>query len=909
METSISATWLLFIKCAILLSKFYLLKKCIASAYGQTKSPQPSQSEAHPNAKKLWYWVILILFCSAFDDFQWIFKLLRKTIFTELAPNPVLLLIRLNWALYALSYLALGLLIEKLVNKSFTLRLRHYASIALCAIIMTYLISIAFVQYHVVNPAERSFEYLVYRTIIFYILLTSLPALFSVLTQAYRANLPKILKNQSKILVLCLLAPQLLLAIMSAIPFMIYTGIEIDNYLFIGIGDLLFIAALYFCAFKMLGLRFLNMNNHVQSFDQYNFIDDFKIVLEQLGHVTTTTELQHISKSFFVRAFNVDAENSQLYVRNLESYAQDTTNNAPVDGFITLPAVEEFLTAQDDNKELRQYLLTTRILIRDEIEFDYFYGENQLQKELVSLLEKIDATIFLPLYEKNTLVAYIIVRRNARPNKLFSNIERDEMLVFASYLSTVIYLLRHRNLKALVQQEKELREELYFKHQEIHHYKESIRTLLKTHTAQKIGILYYKNRSFSWGNQAARELLNQNSPHLPQMQKLAIEIKKYSHDRQLAISDSYGNPLICTAFPGGDKTHVLMLLCYPDIADTFTIPFETLKDLSSWDYAIYLETTKSGQLINQLIPSSTAALLNFKIELLKIAFSKGSTLVELPEGDVLPVVQIIHHISLRSTLHTITLERPEDNNAIALQLFGIDQVFNIEHKNECLLEKFSDTGTIFIQNVEFLTRSTQEQLLVFLNSGIFQPLKSDRKISSNSRIIFSTSNNLEVLVQQGVFSADLYTKLKKSSLALPSLLTIPQNELTELAQRLGEQAIKNKELNNLISLNEKETSKILDQRPVSLHEFKERVQHALMTKTAKKKLDHMVEFNPAYMTTDPELADAVRLGKHALKDRYIMRMLWNKFQNQTKIAALLNVNRSSVNRRCKEFKLIGEHEQ
>jgi len=35
-------------------------------------------------------------------------------------------------------------------------------------------------------------------------------------------------------------------------------------------------------------------------------------------------------------------------------------------------------------------------------------------------------------------------------------------------------------------------------------------------------------------------------------------------------------------------------------------------------------------------------------------------------------------------------------------------------------------------------------------------------------------------------------------------------------------------------------------------------------------------------------------------------MLWNKFNNQNKIAAFLGVNRSSVNRRCREYNLLQE---
>ena len=53
----------------------------------------------------------------------------------------------------------------------------------------------------------------------------------------------------------------------------------------------------------------------------------------------------------------------------------------------------------------------------------------------------------------------------------------------------------------------------------------------------------------------------------------------------------------------------------------------------------------------------------------------------------------------------------------------------------------------------------------------------------------------------------------------------------------------------------------------------------------------------------PELIQAARLGKHALRDQRIMVMLWDKFKNQNKIASFLGVNRSSVNRRCKEFNL------
>ena len=90
---------------------------------------------------------------------------------------------------------------------------------------------------------------------------------------------------------------------------------------------------------------------------------------------------------------------------------------------------------------------------------------------------------------------------------------------------------------------------------------------------------------------------------------------------------------------------------------------------------------------------------------------------------------------------------------------------------------------------------------------------------------------------------------------------------------------------------------------MSLREFKEKVRQILLQKSSKHDIEEISVFDAAYNVTDPEIAHAVRLGKKALKDPHIMQTLWNKFRNQNKIATLLGVNRSSVNRRCQEYNL------
>ena len=138
---------------------------------------------------------------------------------------------------------------------------------------------------------------------------------------------------------------------------------------------------------------------------------------------------------------------------------------------------------------------------------------------------------------------------------------------------------------------------------------------------------------------------------------------------------------------------------------------------------------------------------------------------------------------------------------------------------------------------------------------------------------------------------------------MPSLMTLSEEELLSLAEGFIKQAIKTNTFKNLFSLTEKDKNKLLSKRPASLQEFKTKIQQLLIQKSKKSKIYQEEQFDPTYTVTDPELITASQLGKQALKDRKIMSLLWNKFKNQNKIATFLGVNRSSVNRRCKEYSL------
>jgi DNA-binding NtrC family response regulator len=212
-------------------------------------------------------------------------------------------------------------------------------------------------------------------------------------------------------------------------------------------------------------------------------------------------------------------------------------------------------------------------------------------------------------------------------------------------------------------------------------------------------------------------------------------------------------------------------------------------------------------------------------------------------------------------------------------------------------------GTLFIENIHFLDYETQEYLAEFIKYGFYRTFRSNQKIAANVRIICSSHQDLYALVQENKFSAALFNELKRTTIVMPSLVTLPEEELKNLVDGYSEQALHTDSLRHLHTLSEHDKNKFNMVRPTSLYDLKHKV-HTMLTHKSKK-TDHHDErsSNTIYQTSDPDLIQAARLGKQALKDKNTMILLWKKLKNQNKIAHFLGVNRSSVNRRCKEYNL------
>jgi len=273
-------------------------------------------------------------------------------------------------------------------------------------------------------------------------------------------------------------------------------------------------------------------------------------------------------------------------------------------------------------------------------------------------------------------------------------------------------------------------------------------------------------------------------------------------------------------------------------------------------------------------------------------------LISAAREDAIELASFLQKASDRDMFHTLTLDRPERDNHMMQELLGTAQQSKLS--DPTLLEQLHEQGTLCIENAHFLSFQTQKQLAHYLEHGYFQQENSEYKLISDVRIIGTTAYGIDRLLEQGMLLPSFHKSIP-STITMPQLDALPHDAFQTLVDELVQQMTPHYSTQRFIMCTQKDYTYLRRTACDSLHTLRQAIAQLMHNKSKKHSLSDSVD--PVSLPQEPTLFRAAQLGKEALKDQDMMIFLWNTFKSQRKIATLLNVNRSSVNRRLKQFNI------
>lgn len=832
--------------------------------------------------KTIFIFFLIPIVAAMLDSNGWIIRyFMPKTIISRLA-------LCIGWIFCCIKSHFFVLFLEKLTEKNFYLKFYHKVIFFIEAIISSLFII------NMINLIQGKEPLFLALNLYYFATILWLIAIIKILQKLSNQKIPLILKEQLKFLFYYFLLPHFILIILEFFPMVLLGKKQIES---ISAIVALFMAIfMYLCFKKILRFRFLNISKRVQITRKFSSDIDFKEAIEQINLASTTQELSYIIQQYISKQFDTSKITVHFYIRAVDGQ-QD----------ILQQKIECFLNNQNiQTQESIEILRQQKILVRHELEFDEFYTDNPRAIELAQLMRSIESDIFIPVISDKKIIAYATIIQDQK-NILLSEEQLNKMVIFTQFLAPAIHLLLQKDLYRILQDNKATQEALYEKGQEIEQYKESIKQLLKDRIENHIGIILYKNRHFALKNAEAQKLLTINPnlddkhPTTAILLNFVQQVEKYQTTQNMYITASDGNKLIVTGMPQAEiNAGILLIVRKPEATDLIKMYIDALKDPSERDYLLYLQTTQAGQKINKLIPCNDEPFLQVKIELLKSMLQKSILFLQGNEQDRIYISEMIHTVTNDSKILLIDAAQNENINT---KLFGMNQLIS-DTDEPSLLEKYHQ-GTIVITNIEFLSTIAQQKLVQYIKYGIFTPYKSEQRKFSSARIICSSNYDVQTLIKEGKIIPEFATEIKKHILNIPSLITMNEDILHNLIDQIMYKNLQEYGVTRISPLSFKEKEAIISQRIGSFFELQQKILSAMTLKAQNK-----LELNPDISqqkiidSACPELQLAAQLGKHALKDVQLMKKLWDKLGSQTKIAELLGVNRSSVSRRCKDYRLL-----
>jgi DNA-binding NtrC family response regulator len=250
----------------------------------------------------------------------------------------------------------------------------------------------------------------------------------------------------------------------------------------------------------------------------------------------------------------------------------------------------------------------------------------------------------------------------------------------------------------------------------------------------------------------------------------------------LEAARRHSPPIPVIVITGSEDRAVGLEVVQRGAYDLFQKPFsvnevEIIVRRAAQHYRLERENVKLRDELNraggwQEVVGSNARLQRIFDQAREVAATSATVLITGESGTGKEVLaRAIHRASTRAAGPFIACSiaaLPE--NLVESELFGHEKgAFTGAATRRQGRFELADGGTLFLDEIGELTPSMQVKLLRVLQERQFERLGGKEQLSVDIRVVAATNRNLEQMVEQGAFRADLYYRLNVVSLELPPL--------------------------------------------------------------------------------------------------------------------------------------------
>jgi DNA-binding NtrC family response regulator len=264
------------------------------------------------------------------------------------------------------------------------------------------------------------------------------------------------------------------------------------------------------------------------------------------------------------------------------------------------------------------------------------------------------------------------------------------------------------------------------------------------------------------------------------------------------------------------------------------------------------------------------------------------------------LAQEIHKKSLRNKGPFITLDCGTlSQNLAESELYGHRKgAFSGASEAKIGLVEKSDNGTLFLDEIGNIDLDLQKKFLRFLETKQIRRVGGTKEIQLDARIILATNLDLEVAVDKGILRKDLFYRMDVFTIIIPTLKERPE-DIVPLAKHFLNRSNVNRSPKQLTP--DVEEALTAYAWPGNVRELKSIISKAaLMSESDSICIDDL----PRHIIAQKTFSLRKSKTLEEIEKDHIMAIISETGGNQTKASQLLGINRKTLYKKIKKYKIF-----